>query len=110
MSAAAEAQAAAIRRYFAWLVRDGALPVDPTVGLTAPSGARRLPRVLNADQITILLEESSAADEHEAGRARLPRPRASSLCRRTRSWFVRWKRADSAAPRSAPGTWPSAAP
>ena len=39
-------KASALRRYFAWLHRTGVVPTDPAVGLTAPSGGGRLPRVL----------------------------------------------------------------
>ena len=40
-------KAAALRRYFAWLVRTGTLTTDPTVGLQARGGDGRLPRVLD---------------------------------------------------------------
>ncbi len=36
-------KAAALRRYFGWLRRVGSVPVDPSVGLSAPSGSGRLP-------------------------------------------------------------------
>ena len=39
-------KAAALRRYFQWLVRAGHLDADPTVGLQARGGDGRLPRVL----------------------------------------------------------------
>lgn len=46
---------AAIRRYFAWHVRNGTLKIDPTTGVRTPSGTGRLPKVLTKDQLTALL-------------------------------------------------------
>ncbi len=46
----------ALRRYFGWLRRTGVLEVDPSVGLTAPSGEGRLPQVLGHDQLHHLLD------------------------------------------------------
>ncbi|MFZ4516808.1 MAG: tyrosine-type recombinase/integrase [Microthrixaceae bacterium] len=53
-------QAASLRRYFAWAVRTGRVPTDPTVGVSAPSGAARLPRVLRTDELHQLLDERPA--------------------------------------------------
>jgi integrase/recombinase XerC len=53
-------KASALRRYFAWLVRTGRLTDDPAAGLSAPSGGGRLPRVLRADELTVLLDEPPA--------------------------------------------------
>ena len=50
--------AAALRRYFAWAARTGVVPADPSVGLRAPQGASRLPRVLRSDELQVLLEEA----------------------------------------------------
>ena len=47
---------AALRRYFHWLVRTGALTRDPTVGLSTPRGEGRLPRVLSRPELAALLE------------------------------------------------------
>jgi site-specific recombinase XerD len=49
-------KASSLRRYFGWLVRSGQLPADPTVGLSAPSGDGRLPRVLRDDELEALLD------------------------------------------------------
>ena len=46
---------AAIRRYFAWHVRNGTLKIDPTTGVRTPSGTGRLPKVLTKEQLTALL-------------------------------------------------------
>src|SRR5690606_2692847 len=54
-------KASALRRYFAWLVRTGALPADPAAGLGAPKGEARLPRVLRDDELRVLLDEPPAA-------------------------------------------------
>lgn len=48
-------RASALRRYFGWLVRTGALDHDPTSGLSAPKGDARLPRVLRPDELRTLL-------------------------------------------------------
>jgi integrase/recombinase XerC len=49
-------KAAALRRYFQWLVRAGHLAADPTVGLQAKGGDGRLPRVLDRRDLDTLLE------------------------------------------------------
>jgi site-specific recombinase XerD len=54
-------KASALRRYFGWLARTGRLTVDPSAGLSAPSGEGRLPRVLRADELTRLLDDPPAA-------------------------------------------------
>ena len=55
---------AALRRYFAWAVVRGLVPTDPTAGLTVPTSPSRLPRVLKADELTVLLEEPPPAPPH----------------------------------------------
>jgi site-specific recombinase XerD len=50
-------RASALRRYFRWLRTTGAITADPTVGLTAPSGSGRLPRVLKPEELDHLLDE-----------------------------------------------------
>lgn len=47
---------AALARYFAWLLRNGHVKVDPTMGVKAPSDKGRLPTVLTGDQLRALLE------------------------------------------------------
>lgn len=46
---------AAIRRYFAWLVRNKKIKSDPTAGIRTPSGTGRLPKVLTKEQLNALL-------------------------------------------------------
>jgi len=48
--------AAALRRYFAWLRRNGAVASDPSTGLSARVGTARLPRVLPLSEIAVLLD------------------------------------------------------
>ena len=52
---------AGVRRYFAWLRRRGVIPADPTIGVRAPSGGSRLPRVLRHEELSALLDEPPAA-------------------------------------------------
>lgn len=52
---------AALRRYFGWLRRRELIGADPTVGLRAPSGPSRLPRVLRQDELDQLLDAPPAA-------------------------------------------------
>jgi len=49
-------KAAALRCYFAWLVRQGRLDADPARSLRAPTGGGRLPRVLSEGEVTSLLD------------------------------------------------------
>ncbi len=58
-------RASTLRRYFSWLVRNGRIEADVSVGLYAPKGDARLPRVLREDEVTELL---SAADGSQDGR------------------------------------------
>ncbi len=50
-------QLSSLRRYFDWAVAEEISDVDPTLGVTAPSGDGRLPRVLRSDELTVLLDE-----------------------------------------------------
>ena len=54
---------AALRAYFRWLRRAGVIEVDPSASLRAPSGESRLPRVLSADELEVLLDAAPATDE-----------------------------------------------
>jgi integrase/recombinase XerC len=49
-------KAAALRRYFGWLRRTGAIPTDPSRRLSAPGGQGRLPHVLKAEELDVLLD------------------------------------------------------
>ena len=58
---------ASLRRYFAWRARSGRSAGDPTVGVSAPVGPARLPRVLRADELHRILEEAPEADDASLG-------------------------------------------
>ena len=51
------------RRYFAYLRREGVVAVDPATSLRAPSGDGRLPRVLDAGDLDVLLDGPAPDDE-----------------------------------------------
>jgi integrase/recombinase XerC len=53
-------KASALRRYFAWLQHVRAIDADPARALTAPKGEGRLPRVLTAPELALLLDEPPA--------------------------------------------------
>jgi len=53
-------KASALRRYFHWLARSGAVPSDPSIGLAARVGGSRLPRVLARGDVEILLDSPPA--------------------------------------------------
>jgi site-specific recombinase XerD len=61
---------AAVRRYFRWATERGLVPSDPTLGVSVPTGSARLPRVLRADELTVMLDEPDPAPEHLALRDR----------------------------------------
>jgi len=65
-------KASAIRRYFAWMVRSGHLPTDPSVGLSAPGASGRLPRVLRDDELIQVLDNppGTTANDSPAIRSR----------------------------------------
>jgi site-specific recombinase XerD len=63
-------RASALRRYFAWLVATGAVPADPTTGLSAASGTARLPRVLRAEEVHELLDRYDEPPEPRQTRDR----------------------------------------
>lgn len=50
-------KASSLRRYFGWLTVRGVVPVDPSRGLSAPTGEGRLPRVLDHSEVEHLLED-----------------------------------------------------
>lgn len=62
--------AAALRRYFAWLRKVGAVAGDPTAGLSVRAGSSRLPRVLPLAEVAALLnppENPSSPPSPSAG-------------------------------------------
>jgi site-specific recombinase XerD len=63
-------RASALRRYFRWSQRVGRSEGDPTVGLSAPKGEARLPRVLRPDELRHLLGDTGPAPTSPVGPAR----------------------------------------
>jgi integrase/recombinase XerC len=63
-------KASSLRRYFAYLRRGGYVDPDPSVALRAPSGDGRLPRVLDQNDVHVLLDGPSADGEPEWRRRR----------------------------------------
>ncbi len=59
-----------LRRYFDWARRTGRTEADPTLGLSAPRGGSRLPRVLKDDQIHTLIEKPARAGDDDSRDAR----------------------------------------
>ena len=70
--------AAALRRYFGWLRRAGAVSEDPTVGLSVRAGRGRLPRVLALSEISAILDQPQVpAPAAGSGRAQASRQAAA---------------------------------
>lgn len=67
---------AAFRSFFGYLVREGALPADPSLGLPAPRATRGLPAPLGVDDCHALAEAGRAAGgRREVGDADSETPR-----------------------------------
>jgi integrase/recombinase XerC len=64
-------KASALRRYFRWLRRVGAIAQDPAVDLSVPAGHARLPRVLRADELDVLLDDARATTADDPVEVRL---------------------------------------
>ena len=73
-------KAAALRRYFSWLRRSGAIAVDPARRLSAPAGAARLPRVLSPAELEELLDDARTAGDAQSAPWRLATTRCWSCC------------------------------
>jgi integrase/recombinase XerC len=68
---------ASLRSFFRFLLRDGRVPQDPTVGLPAPKTPKRPPRPLAVDDCHVLVTAGSPrGDEQPAGELRSLRDRA----------------------------------
>lgn len=65
-------KASSLRRYFRWAQRRDLVDADPTLGLQAPSGGGRLPRVVHRDELHVLLDEPrpGVADDSDERRLR----------------------------------------
>jgi integrase/recombinase XerC len=62
-------KASSLRRWFGWLRRTGAIAIDPTLGLSAPAGRGRLPRVLRDDELGALLDGPTGRTASSPGQA-----------------------------------------
>src|SRR4051812_29185812 len=60
--------ASAWRSFFRWLAREGEVAINPALGVRSPRVARKLPDVLDADEMTALVEVPG--DDPEAVRDR----------------------------------------
>ena len=59
---------ASLRRYFGWLETTGRIGLDPTTGMSVPRGESRLPRILKADELHVLIDEPGPrTDATDAG-------------------------------------------
>lgn len=86
----------ACRGFFRYLIREGLATVDPVAGVRAPKAVRKLPQVLDADQVGALLD--IPADDAEAIRDRaLMELLYSSGLRVSELTRVRWHDLDDAA-------------
>jgi integrase/recombinase XerC len=63
-------RASALRRYFSWLGRKGAVTGDPTIALTARTGGSRLPRPLSRTELEVILDGPPAPGGKEEVRLR----------------------------------------
>lgn len=57
-----------IHRYFHWAVRTGLIPSDPSLGLSAPTGETRLPRVLRPDEVADMVDAANPRAQPSADR------------------------------------------
>ncbi len=64
-------KASALRRYFGWLTKEGAVDANPALGLAAPAGSGRLPRVLAAAEVSEMLGDGTVPDDPAELRDRL---------------------------------------
>jgi site-specific recombinase XerD len=60
----------ALRRFFRWLIVEGRRDDDPTVGVDSPKLPKRLPVVLDEDQVAVLLRTPAPAGRTPFQRAR----------------------------------------
>ena len=69
----------ACRSFFAWQLRRGVLPANPATGLRAPKAPRKLPNVLDPDEMTRLVEVPDADPIGKRDRALLELMYSSGL-------------------------------
>lgn len=77
------------RSFFRWLARESEVTVNPAIGLRAPKNRRKLPQVLDADEMTALVEIPADTPEAIRDRALLELLYSSGL-RVSEVVSVRW--------------------
>lgn len=82
------------RSFFRWLAREGEVSVNPVVGLRAPKNRRKLPQVLDADEMSVLVEVPTDSPDAIRDRALLELLYSSGL-RVSEVVSVRWNDLDS---------------
>jgi integrase/recombinase XerC len=83
----------AIRSFYRWLERGAAKPANPALGLRAPKAPRRLPQVLDADEMKVLVEVPTDAPLGVRDRAMLELFYSSGL-RLAELCALRWSALD----------------
>jgi integrase/recombinase XerC len=83
----------ACRSFFRQLLRDGVLAVDPSTGLRAPKAPRRLPQVLDADEMAQLVQVEGESPLDRRDRALLELFYSSAL-RLSELCGLRWRDVD----------------
>ena len=81
------------RSFFRWLAREGEVSANPAVGLRAPKNRRKLPQVLDADEMAALVEVPSDTPDAIRDRALLELLYSSGL-RVSEVVSVRWNDLD----------------
>lgn len=86
----------ACRSFYSWLLKHGRIPASPAAGLRAPKAPRKLPKVLDADEATQLVEVPTDAPLGLRDRALLELFYSSGL-RLSELCALRWHDLDLAA-------------
>jgi len=87
------ATASAWRSFFGWLAREGEVDANPAIGLRTPKMRRKLPEVLDADEMTALVEVPGDEPDATRDRALLELLYSSGL-RVSELCAVRWRDLD----------------
>jgi integrase/recombinase XerC len=83
----------AYRSFYRWLAREGAAATNPAVGVRSPKAPRKLPQVLDVDEVSALLDFSTDDAEAVRDRALLELLYSSGL-RVSELTGVRWRDLD----------------
>jgi integrase/recombinase XerC len=83
----------ACRSFFRWALREGLIGVDPATGLRAPKAERKLPQVLDPDEIAQLVQVEGDAPLDRRDRAMLELFYSSAL-RLSELCALRWRDLD----------------